>query len=226
MLRFTWVLTLTVCVVLLLKHTIFNNGHRDISCTDAERAFEAADFAEISRQHPSLLIGNQRVRYWNVNEAASPDEVWFKRWVNGLNPDRIAQCFPRLIAHYQPAVVVLPIDTEFAVDTPTADIFDGLQAVVDQRSEYKLDFELWVISPLSTPRFDGVHANHLAAVNEEGKRWASNDYRTHWLDFQAVITAESGEPDSKLFWANGDTLSNAGYRRLTERLVAFSNGRK
>jgi hypothetical protein len=97
----------------------------------------------------------------------------------------------------------------------------------DQRSEYSLDFDLWVIAPITTPRFERASTSALEAVNAAaGAAWASNKFKVRWLNFQANFTDEAGKADSKLVWPDGNTLNDKGYERLTEALVTISNERK
>ena len=226
MLRFAWATALATLLVLAVRLTVFDSNRQSTSCEELELRFESADFSESLPAGPALIIGNQRVRYWtNPLEPIRGGEV-IRRSAQGLNPDRIYQCFPRLVGYYQPSAVVIPLDTSFASDIDQSALFKSLDGIVDQRSEYSLDFDLWVIAPITTPRFERASTSALEAVNAAGAAWASNKFKVRWLNFQANFTDEAGKADSKLVWPDGNTLNDKGYERLTEALVTISNERK
>ncbi|MEC8468628.1 MAG: hypothetical protein VXZ33_03385, partial [Pseudomonadota bacterium] len=69
--------------------------------------------------------------------------------IGGLQPHHLDECFPRLIGHYQPGTVFLLLDTEHLMATPSEDLLDALQDIMEQRSVYGLRFELAVIAPIT-----------------------------------------------------------------------------
>ena len=226
MLRFAWAVALATLIVLALRLTFLDPNNQTITCAQLELTFEAEDFKGSLPEAPLLIIGNQRVRHWNTPLTLLERPETARRSVTGLNPDRIDQCFPRLVGFYQPSLVIIPIDTAFAVNTDQSQLLTALQGIIDQRSEYALDFELWVIAPITTPRYALTGGVKLEALRTAGAKWALNQVKVQWLDLQSSFANGSNAADSKLVWPNGNTLNDVGYQRLTEALVALSNERK
>lgn len=73
----------------------------------------------------------------------------------------------------QPSLVIIPIDTAFAVNADESQLLDALQGIIDQRSEYSLDFELWFIAPITSPRYASTDEAKLEALRKYGAEWAS-----------------------------------------------------
>jgi hypothetical protein len=119
-----------------------------------------------------------------------------------------------------------PIDTAFAFNADPSAVLDALQVVTDQRSEYCLDFELSVIAPITTPRYQLTDKTLLDELRLAGSAWAANKVKIHWLDLQYTCTHKGGVPDSRLVWPVCNTLNEACHQRLTDALVAISNERK
>ena len=226
MLRLAWATALVTLIVLTSKLTFLDPANQTLSCAQLELGFESEDFKNSLPKAPALIIGNQRVRYWDTPPSFSEDKVAVRRWMAGLNPNFINQCFTRLVGFYQPSLVIVPIDTTFAVNADQSAVLDALQGIIDQRSEYSLDFELWVIAPITTPRYQLTDKAFLEEVRAAGSEWAANESKAHWLDLQYTFIDQGGVPDSRLVWPDGNTLNEAGYQRLTDALVAISNGRK
>ena len=226
MLRFAWAIALATLLVLALRLTLLDPRNQTSSCAQLELTFESEDFKEALPDDPVLIIGNQRVRYWSTHLTSQKVASVVRRSSPGLNPDRINQCFARLVGFYQPSLVIIPIDTAFAVNADESQLLDALQGIIDQRSEYSLDFELWFIAPITSPRYASTDEAKLEALRKYGAEWASAKANVFWLDLQNNFATDSGRADSKLFWPDGDTLNDAGYQRLTDALITISNRRK
>ena len=226
MLRFAWAIALATLLVLALRLTLLDPRNQTSSCAQLELTFESEDFKEALPDDPLLIIGNQRVLYWSTHLTSQKVASVVQRSSPGLNPDRINQCFARLVGFYQPSLVIIPIDTAFAVNADESQLLDALQGIIDQRSEYSLDFELWFIAPITSPRYASTDEAKLEALRKYGAEWASAKANVFWLDLQNNFATDSGRADSKLFWPDGDTLNDAGYQRLTDALITISNRRK
>ena len=226
MLRFAWAIALATLLVLALRLTLLDPRNQTSSCAQLELTFESEDFKEALPDDPLLIIGNQRVLYWSTHLTSQKVASVVRRSSPGLNPDRINQCFARLVGFYQPSLVIIPVDTAFAVNADESKLLDALQGIIDQRSEYSLDFELWFIAPITSPRYALTDEAKLEALRKSGAEWASAKANVFWLDLQNNFATDSERADSKLFWPDGDTLNDAGYQRLTDALITISNRRK
>lgn len=226
MLRFAWAIALATLLVLALRLTLLDARNQTTSCAQLELTFESEDFKEALPDDPVLIIGNQRVRYWNAHVTSQKVASVVQRSSTGLNPDLINQCFTRVVGFYQPSLVIIPVDTAFAVSADESKLLEALQGIIDQRSEYSLDFELWVIAPITSPRYALTDEAKLEALRMHGAEWASDKVNVLWLDLQNNFAKQSERADSKLFWPDGNTLNEAGYQRLTDALITISNRRK
>ena len=142
MLQVVWLIILAPLLVVALRLTAIDPNAQAITCLDAQSAFETQDFSVAPPANPALIIGNQRVKYW----AEIPDQLdttpAHKRIIGGLQPHHLDECFPRLIGHYQPDTVFLLLDTEHLIATPSEDLLDSLQGIMEQRSVYGLRLSL------------------------------------------------------------------------------------
>ena len=226
MLRFAWATALATLLVLALNLTVLDPANQTASCAQLELEFESEDFKESIPEAPALIIGNQRVRYWETPPSSIRTRASIRRSARGLNPSLVNQCFPRLVGFYQPSLVVIPIDTAHAVNIDPSDLTSALQGIVDQRTEYALDFDLWIIAPITTPRYELTDKAMLEEARAAGVAWAENKLKVRWLDLQYKFVDEKGAADPKLVWPDANTLNEAAYQRLTSALVTISNERK
>ena len=226
MLRFAWATALATLLVLALNLTVLDPANQTASCAQLELEFESEDFKKSLPEAPALIIGNQRVHHWETPPSFVRARASIRRSAPGLNPPLINQCFPRLVGFYQPSSVIIPVDTAHAVSIDQSDLINSLQGIIDQRAEYSLDFDLWVVAPITTPRYEVTDKGLLEEVRAAGFDWANDKFKVRWLDLQYNFADETGAADPKLVWPDGNTLNEAGYKRLTDALVAISNGRK
>ena len=226
MLRFAWATALATLLVLALNLTVLDPANQTASCAQLELEFESEDFKESLPEAPALIIGNHRVHLWETPTSFVRAQASIRRSSPGLNPPLINQCFPRLVGFYQPSLVVIPVDTTYAVNIDPSELTTELQGIIDQRTEYSLDFDLWVVAPITTPHYELSDKDSLEEVRAAGFDWANDKFKVRWLDLQYNFADETGAADPKLVWPDGDTLNEAGYKRLTDALVAISNGRK
>lgn len=226
MLRVVWITILAPLLVVGLRLTALDPNAQPISCVDAQTAFETQDFSASLPANPALIIGNQRVRYWiNLPSQLGTLPV-LKRTVGGLQPHHLNECFPRLIGHYQPDTVFLVLDTEHLLMTPSEDLIDSLQRIMDQRSIYGLRFELAIIAPITSPAVSASDQGGFSSRKNDLRDWSARTLGTRYLSIDGLFTGNDGEVSPDYFWPNGNTLTEKGYAKLTNWLVALSNERK
>jgi hypothetical protein len=226
MLRVVWIIILAPLLVVGLRLTALAPNAQPISCVDAKTAFETQDFSASLPANPALIIGNQRVRYWiNLPSQLGTLPV-LKRTVGGLQPHHLNECFPRLIGHYQPDTVFLVLDTEHLLMTPSEDLIDSLQRIMDQRSVYGLRFELAIIAPITSPAVSASDQGGFSSRKNDLRDWSARTLGTRYLSIDGLFTGNDGEVSPDYFWPNGNTLTEKGYAKLTNWLVALSNERK
>jgi hypothetical protein len=221
-----WIIILAPLLVVGLRLTALDPNAQPISCVDAQTAFETQDFSASLPANPALIIGNQRVRYWiNLPSQLGTLPV-LKRTVGGLQPHHLNECFPRLIGHYQPDTVFLVLDTEHLLMTPSEDLIDSLQRIMDQRSVYGLRFELAIIAPITSPAVSASDQGGFSSRKNDLRDWSARTLGTRYLSIDGLFTGNDGEVSPDYFWPNGNTLTEKGYEKLTNWLVALSNERK
>ena len=226
MLRVVWIIILAPLLVVGLRLTALDPNAQPISCVDAQTAFETQDFSASLPANPALIIGNQRVRYWiNLPSQLGTLPV-LKRTVGGLQPHHLNECFPRLIGHYQPDTVFLVLDTEHLLMTPSEDLIDSLQRIMDQRSVYGLRSELAIIAPITSPAVSASDQGGFSSRKNDLRDWSARTLGTRYLSIDGLFTGNDGEVSPDYFWPNGNTLTKKGYAKLTNWLVALSNERK
>ena len=226
MLRAVWIIILAPLLVVGLRLTALDPNAQPISCVDAQTAFETQDFSASLPANPALIIGNQRVRY-RINLPSQLGTIpVLKRTVGGLQPHHLNECFPRLIGHYQPDTVFLVLDTEHLLMTPSEDLIDSLQRIMDQRSVYGLRFESAIIAPITSPAVSASDQGGFSSRKNDLRDWSARTLGTRYLSIDGLFTGNDGEVSPDYFWPNGNTLTEKGYAKLTNWLVALSNERK
>ncbi|MGB1334783.1 MAG: hypothetical protein ACPG8D_02575 [Luminiphilus sp.] len=226
MLRVVWLIILAPLLVVALRLTALDPNAQAISCLDAQSAFEVQDFSASLPTDPALIIGNQRVKYWADIPSQLGSTPVLKRTIGGLQPHHLNECFPRLVGHYQPSTVFLLLDTERLFTTPAEDLLDSLDGIMEQRSVYGLRFELAVIAPITSPIVSASDRGKFASLKNELKNWSARTLGTRYLSIDGLYTGDNGEVSPNYFWPNGNTLTDDGYAKLTNWLVALSNERK
>ena len=122
--------------------------------------------------------------------------------------------------------MIIPIDTPYAANADPMGLFVTLQRMLDQRVAYSLDFESWVIAPITTPCYADTDKTPLSALNSNGAERASDRFKVRWLDLQSSFVDVGRNTDSKLVWSNGNTQNKRRDQRLTDALIKRSNERK
>ena len=159
--RFAWIVAMAPLLVLALRLTIFDPNTRDLSCVAAQNVFEMQDFSSSLPSDVILLTGNQRIKHWSSSPKNFGDSQVLKRTVEGLTPELLNTCFPRLIGHYQPSRVLLFLDTLHASWVDSRALLASLEGIMEQRSVYGLRFDLWVIAPIISPRLSATDRENL-----------------------------------------------------------------
>ena len=97
---------------------------------------------------------------------------------------------------------------------------------MEQRSVYGLRFELAVIAPITSPIVSASDRGNLASLKNELRNWSARTLGTRYLSIDGLGRVDNGELRPDYFWPNGNTLTDEGYAKLTNWLVALSNERK
>ena len=224
--RFIWIVAVVPLIILALRLTVMDPDAQAISCIDAERAFEIQDFPATLPERVALIVGNERVKYWSHSPADLGGDTVLMRTIPGLTPEHLSECFPRLVGHYQPNTIILALDTEQSLQTPRGRLMDSLQGIMDQRSIYGLRFELVVMAPIQSPKLTAMDIQSLSGLEMEIRNWSQQTLGTRLVSLNNLFRDDQGNVSPTYFWPDGTTLTDAGYAKLTDLLVAQSNERK
>ena len=223
--RFAWIVAMAPLLVLALRLTIFDPNTRDLSCVAAQNVFEMQDFSSSLPSDVILLTGNQRVKHWSSSPKNFGDSQVLKRTVEGLTPELLNTCFPRLIGHYQPSRVLLFLDTLHASRVDSRALLASLEGIMEQRSVYGLRFDLWVIAPIISPRLSATDRENLRHLITEVGKWSEQMLGTYWVSLDNVLENRAESTNPHYFWPDGNTLTQEGYQLITQRLITVSEER-
>ena len=219
-----WVAVAVPVAVMALRLTVLNPSNTNVSCFEAERSFESIDFASAVPERPALLLGNRRVANWQATPEAMRGHEVVVRTVPGLAIENLDGCFPRLVGHYQPELVVVMIDT-MNDEREVRSALNAIEGIVAQRELYGLFFDLWITPPIETPRSTSGLSSVAQGFHDSLAQWAASQANVFIVDPSSQLSNEEGLPDATLFWPNGDTLNSAGYKKLQTALQDAINAR-
>jgi hypothetical protein len=96
---------------------------------------------------------------------------------------------------------------------------------MEQRSVYGLRFDLWVVAPITSPRLSSADRENLRRLISEVSEWSEQMLGTHWVSLNEVLEDDAEGTNPHYFWPNGNTLTQEGYQRITQRLITVSEER-
>jgi len=223
--RFAWIIAIAPLMVLALRLTVFDPNTRSLSCVAAQNAFEMQDFSSSLPSDLILLTGNQRIKHWSSSPKKFGGSQVLKRTVNGLTPELLNTCFPRLIGHYQPSRVLLFLDTLHASKVESDALLASLEGIMEQRLVYGLRFDLWVIAPITSPRLSSTDRGNLSLLISEVSEWSEQMLGTHFVGLDEALEDHAEGTNPHYFWPDGNTLTQEGYQLITQRLITLSEER-
>ena len=223
--RFAWIIAVAPLMVLALRLTVFDPNTRDLSCVAAQTVFEMQDFSSSLPSDVTLLTGNQRIKHWSSSPKKLGGSQVLKRTVDGLTPELLNTCFPRLIGHYQSSRVLLFLDTLHASKVDSGALLASLEGIMEQRSVYGLRFDLWVIAPITSPRLSSTERESLERLISEISEWSEQVLGTHWVSLDKVLEDQAEDTNPHYFWPDGNTLTQEGYQLISQRLITVSEER-
>jgi len=219
-----WVAVAVPLAVMALRLTVLNPANTNVSCFEAEGSFESIDFSSAVPERPALLLGNRRVANWQSTPEALRGHKLVVRTLPGLAIENLDGCFPRLIGHYQPELVVVMVD-RINDDRELRSALDAIEGIIAQRELYGLFFDLWITPPIETPLSTSGLSSEASDFTDSLAQWAASQANVFIIDPSSHLSNEEGLPDATLFWPNGDTLNSAGYKKLQTALQDAINAR-
>jgi len=187
------------------------------SCHELSIPLDQADQKRALPADPVLLLGSTRVERWQSPPRRLGNDTLLANPVHGLRPELVANCFPRMVAHYQPRTTIILLETEDAIDNPGATL-RSLEDIRRQREYFAVSPRLIVIAPLLTPRNTQSY-QAFADFGEQLETWSRTSAGVESFDISDRFSHDGITPNPHLFWPDGRTLSREGYRRLADTLA-------
>lgn len=191
------------------------------SCHELSIPLDRADQHRALPRRPVLLVGGTRLERWQQPPEHLGNKAVLTNPVHGLRPELVANCFPRMVAHYQPETTIILLETEDAIDSPDSTL-RALEDLLRQREYFSVSPRLILIAPLLTPRNAHSHAA-LDDFNRRLEAWSQTTPGVASFDISARFRRDNDAPNPHLFWPDGRTLSREGYRRLADTLAELLN---
>ncbi|MEP0203687.1 MAG: hypothetical protein ABJ084_05420 [Halioglobus sp.] len=198
----------------------------------AELEAYARDDRELSLpEKPIVVIGGRRVKLWgDLEDILAPAPV-LMRGLGDATVDDIIHHYSRLVAFYQPSVIVyLPSQSEFHIrDNKMAEeLVSGIKELAALSESLQRKSSLVIFTPVKTPLYPSDDRK-IDVVSNALTQWAASQSQVTVLNSSDVLATQDGHADARYFRNDGINLSPAGYLRLSlllrdqlETAIAFS----
>ncbi|MBI2422185.1 MAG: hypothetical protein HYV27_05085 [Candidatus Hydrogenedentes bacterium] len=179
--------------------------------------FEKEDAKAMPAPGGVLFVGSSTIRLWKVKEAF-PDLPVLNRGFGGSEYVDLNLFFDRIVAKYQPKVIVLYAgDNDIAMgktaETVAAEYKTLLGKIDTALPECRV---ITVGIKPSVARWNLYPA--MKQVNEAMKQLAAEKPSRTFLDQEPLLFGADGKPDAGLLMKDGLHLNEAGYDKLTEAI--------
>jgi lysophospholipase L1-like esterase len=162
-------------------------------------AFTAADTTRPPPKHAILFIGSSTIRKWTTLADGFPGRKVFNRGFGGSQLSDSIYYFDRIVAPYQPGLIVLYAGSNDINDHKTPEqVFNDFKVfaakVHEQLPQTRLDF----ISILSTP----VRAAQVEKVKEANRLirdYIAHDEKLGYIDAFPAFLGADAKPNPDLF---------------------------
>ena len=220
-------LLLIVPLVTLAISLIDKTGEDELAygCDTLIKHYEAIDAQASLQANAILVLGDSRVTRWrDIPERIAGLPV-LARGMPGLTIARVADCFERAVAYYQPQMVLLWL-SDTVLDGPVSHVTNNLATLRERANYYSVSHTLIIAPPLETPAMgpDTVKVKRFSAALSG---WAGIAPGVSIIDISAPLRGDDGRPNPDFFWPDGRTLFEHGYHainRWLESHVLTGNG--
>jgi hypothetical protein len=220
-------LPLVHLAILLSKETLATlNASPEVWTAEVE-AYARADREHALPGQPIVVVGGRRVKLWhNLENLLAPTPV-LMRGLGDATVEDIIYHYSRLVAFYQPSVLVyLPSQSEFHIrDNKLAeDLVAGIRELAELGESLQSSSTFVIFTPVKTPLYPSDDSK-IDVVSSALKLWAETVSRVIVVDSSEVLTTRNGTADPKYFRNDGINLNEAGYTRLSLLLRDHLDGR-
>jgi len=174
-------------------------------------AFTNADKTNPPPKNAILFIGSSTIRKWTTLAQDFPGRKVFNRGFGGSQMSDAIYYFDRIVAPYQPGLIVLYEGSNDIDDHKTPEqVFNNFKAFVAKVHEQLPQTRLDYISILTTP----VRAAEVAKVKEANRLirdYIAHDEKLTYIDAFPAMLGPDGKPDAALFLSDRLHPNAKGY---------------
>ena len=177
---------------------------------DTVRKFEAQDREQPPPQGEILFLGSSSIRKWDLAKSF-PDETVLNRGFGGSQTSDCLYFFSRLVIPYAPRVIVFyEGDNDIAKGKSPKAVFSDYQAFVTRVHEKLPRTRVVFISiKPSIRRWKLIES--IREANTRIRGFSAQDPRLVYVDIDAPMLGQGGQPKPSLFIGDGLHLSESGY---------------
>jgi lysophospholipase L1-like esterase len=179
-----------------------------------------ADMRTTLPAHPVLIVGGQRVRFWDDLPQRFAPGVTLRRALGDATVEDLTFYYDRLVAFYRPAVLVLfPGHADLHLrDNKTPEAFrSAVEGFLDKDRDYAPGRQRILLTPLLTPLHPGDKVR-IAAMSRLAQGLAAQRDDLLVIDANPALQRADGSPDPAYFRIDGVNLNTAGYAIITALL--------
>jgi lysophospholipase L1-like esterase len=185
-----------------------------------------ADMRATLPDHPVLIIGGQRVQHWKDVPQRFAAGATLRRALGDATLEDLTYHYARLVAFYQPAVlVVFPgyADLHLRDDKTPEEFLAAVEALLDRDRDYAPGRRRILLTPLLMPLHPG-DASRIAAMSALLRRLAASRDDLLVIDANPALRRADGTPDPAYFRIDGINLNSRGYAVISALLRALLDG--
>jgi len=178
-------------------------------------AFEKQDLQTPPPAHPIVFVGSSTIRFWKANDAF-PGLPVLNRGFGGSETADAAYYFDRIVARYQPSIVVFysgdnDLNAGKSPDEVVADTREFIDLLRNRSPKSKLVFI--AIKP-SIARWKLM--DKMRETNQRAQKLVASYPGGVFVNIESKILGDDGKPRAELFRADGLHLNEKGYEILNE----------
>jgi lysophospholipase L1-like esterase len=162
-------------------------------------SFTTADAAHPPPKNAILFVGSSTFRLWKTLAADFPDQKVFNRGFGGSQMSDAIYYFDRIVAPYQPKLIVLYEGANDIADHKTPEqVFSDFKTFVTKVHEQLPRTRLDYISILTTP-LRAAQVERVKEANRLIRDFIAQDAKLTYIDAFPAFLGPDGKPDPKFF---------------------------
>ncbi len=216
-LKFNWA-ALLLSLSLLANSALAQDPKRFAKEIDA---FMAADATNPPPKNSILFIGSSTLRMWSTLAADFPDRKVFNRGFGGSQTSDAIYYFDKIVAPYQPKLIVLYEGANDIADHKTPEqVFNDFKTFVAMVHEKLPQTRLDFISILTTP----IRAAQVEKVKEANgliRDFIAHDEKLGYIDAFPAFLGSDGKPNPDFFRSDHLHPNAKGYTVMQSVIAPY-----